>query len=237
MSQLFQQCSQEETLGRIQERLNQGAASVAIIKELSPQSRDEAVSWGRRLTGWDEYHYAFPAQVVALARVISRRAMHEFRLMLREDGCVVERPAERKGWKMPPPAAVFPLVVGGEEVQVRYTTGYFPSAATDLVYFVSPHEPPKPHALSETGYFSRFVPHDAVEACGGPQAYAALLADALLRGEEQQFIEAFEGQLAETDPRHHREANRPTVQPGGHAERVIAEKEMAKESPQQGLLF
>jgi len=119
MSELFQRFSQEENLRRIQERLNQGAAPAAIIKEMSPQSRDEAVSWGRRLTGWEEYQHAFPAQVVALARAISRRAIQEYRLMLREDGRVVHRSAEGRPWKAPHPDVSFLLAIVGQEALVE----------------------------------------------------------------------------------------------------------------------
>jgi len=237
MSGLLARRSHEDTLGRIQERLSQGATPAAIIEEMMPHTREEAFTWSCRLPGWDEYQNRFPAQAVALARLVSRRAMKEYRLMIREDGRVVERPAERKGWKTPPPDIVFPLVVGGEEVQIRYTTGYFPNSAIDRLYFVSPHDPPKAHPLSDTGYHSCFVPHDAVEACGGPRAYASLLADAILRGEEQEFIEAFEGPLPETDPRRHRQANRPRLGPGGHAGRLIAEEEKPHNPSQQRMLF
>ena len=119
----------------------------------------------------------------------------------------------------------------------RVTPQYFPTAGTGLLSFLSPHEPPKPHALSETGCLARFLSPDAVEACGGPQAYAALLADALLRDEEQPFIEAFEGPLPATDERRRRQANRPPAEPGGHAERVMAEEEERKGAPGQRMLF
>ena len=237
MSELFQAHNQEETLRWIQERLSQGTTPAAVIKEMMPKTREEAFTWACRLPGWDEYQNRFLAQALALARLVSRRVMKEYRLMIREDGRVVERPAERKGWKTPPPTAIFPLVIGGEEVQVRYTTGYFPNSGIDDLYFVSPHGPPQPHPLSETGYFSRFVPHDAVEACGGPQAYAALLAEAILRGEDQPFIEAFEGPLPVTAPRRYRQEHRPAAEPGGQAERLIAEEMKAQALPQQGMLF
>ena len=237
MSALFTRRSQEETLEKIRERLSQDATPAAIIEEMMPKTCEEAFTWSGRLPGWDEYQDRFQAQAVALARVISRRAMKEFRLMIRDDGRVVERLAERKGWKTPPPAAIFPLVVGGEEVRVEYTTGYFPNSGIDHLYFVSPHDPPKAHPLSDTGYHSCFVPHDAVEACGGPQSYAALLTEAVLRGEEQSFIEAFEGPLPETDARRRRVANRPAAEPGGHAERVMSEEEKPQGSPHQRMLF
>lgn len=237
MSELIHARNQEQTLRLIQERLDQGADPAAIIEEMLPQTRDGALSWGRRLALWDDYHREYPAQVVALARIISQRAMREHGLALRKDGRLVERPAEGKGWKTPRPAAVFPLSVGGEEVRVEYTPGYFPNDDTALLYIISPHDPPQAHPLSDTGYFSRFVPHDAVEACGGPQSYATLLADAVLRGQEQPFIEAFEGPLPVTDFRRRRKAHRPPAESGRHAERVIAEEEKPQRPPSQGMLF
>lgn len=236
MTELFQRRSQEEVLRRIQERLSQNADPAVIIKEMLPRTRDEALSWGRRLAVWDDYRATYPAQSIAVARLISRQAMKSFRLTMRDDGRVVERPAEGRQRKTSQPTDTFPLVVGGEEVRVEYTEQYFPNSGTGLFYIVSQHDPARPHPLSDTGYFSRFVPHDAVEACGGPGAYAALLADAVLRDEEQFFIEAFEGPLPETDERRRRQANRPAAQPGGHAEQLIAE-EKQQEQPRQDMLF
>jgi hypothetical protein len=238
MSELFQKPSQEETLQRIQQRLDQGAAPAAIIEEMMPKSRDGAVFWGRRLTGWEEYRDQYPDQVIALARVISRRAMQQYRLMLREDGRVVERRAEGKGWKTPLPAAAFPLMVAGEEVHVTYTRDYFPYSDTGLMYFVSPHEPPEAHPLSDTGHYSRFVPNDVVEACGGPHAYAVLLADACLHGREEEFMQAFEGIPPAAEPKHRRPANLPTAATGGHTGRLLADEEKPRTPPhQQGMLF
>jgi hypothetical protein len=242
MSELFQRRSQEETLGRIQERLNENASPAAIIAEMLPQTRDEALSWGRRLTIWEEYHRHYPAQVIALARVISRRAMHEYALTLQEDGRVIERPAEGKPWKTPRPAATFALTVGGEEVRVEYVPEYFPNSGTGLLSFLSPHEPPKPHALSETGCLARFVSPDAVEACGGPQAYAAMLAEALIRGEVEQLSAALEGTPQEaTKPRRDKTprpqpASESPPSPGGHIAKVLAENAPQK-PPKQGMLF
>ena len=235
MSELLQRCSQEEILRHIEKRLSQGVAPAVLIKEMLPRTRDGALSWGRRQAVWDDYRREYPAQAVALARIISQRAMREHGLTLRKNGRVVKQPAEGKGWK--PPTAIFPLVIGGEELRVEYTAQYFPNDDTALLYFVSPHEPAKAHPLSETGYHSCFVPHDAVEACGGPQAYASLLAQAILRGEEQGFIEVFEGALPVTDPRRHRKENRPAAEPGGHAERVMVEQEKPQEPPRQRMLF
>jgi hypothetical protein len=234
---LFHCLTSEETLKRIQEWLAHGVAPAVIIEELLPQSCDDAFCWARRLSGWEEYQRQYPAQVIALARVISQRAMRQFGLTLREDGRVVEQPEEGKPWKTPKPAALFRLEIGEEAVRVEYTPGYFPNADTDLLYFVSLHDPPWANALSDTGYYSCFVAHDAIEACGGPEAYAALLAEAILRGEEKAFTEAFEGQRPETDRQRRQQANRPAPAPGGHAERVSADPEASPQPPRQRMLF
>jgi hypothetical protein len=229
MSDLFHPPSSEETLERIQARLGQGAGPAIVIEELMPRTRDVAISWGRRLAGWDEYRHAFPDQVIALARLISLRAMRAFGLTLREDGRVVDRPREGKHWRTPEPSGTFPLTIRGEEVRVAYTPGYFPNASTDVVAFISPHDPLRPHPLSETDFHSRFVPRDVIEACGGPQAYAALLAEALLCGEAEEFTASLEG----SPPGRNRTRGRQAVQPeseggaqptpGRHAKRVVAE--------------
>jgi hypothetical protein len=233
----------KQTLKRIQDRLSQGLAPALIIEEMLPRSRDDALSWARRLAGWEEYQPAYPAQVIALARLVSLRAMREHGLMLREDGHVVDRPREGKPWKTPTPSLTFRLDVGGQEMRVAYTPGYFPNSGTDNFYFVSPHEPPQPHLLSETGYMSRFVPNDAVEACGGPQAYAALLADAVVRGEADKFTAALEGKPPEAGQTRRGKASRPgtagkqSPPPGEHSAKLIAEEETPRKPPKQGMLF
>src|SRR5581483_8945296 len=88
MSGFFQTRNQEEVLRHIEKRLSQGVAPAVIIKEMLPRTRDRALSWGRRLAVWDEYCPEYPAQVVALARIISQRAMREHGLTLRKDGRV-----------------------------------------------------------------------------------------------------------------------------------------------------
>jgi hypothetical protein len=234
MTSMFWTLDHEATLQQIQDRLGQGATPARILAELLPRTKQSALSWGRSLAAWEEFRLGYSPQAIALARLNSVRGMRDFNLTLKPDGRVVERTAEGKKCKTPKPAAIFTLAIGGEEVRVEYTPGYFPNDDTALVYFVSPYDPAQPHPLSDTGYFSRFVPHDVVEACGGPQAYAALLAEARLRGEEQAFIEAFEGPLPETDPRH-RDENRPQALPGGYAERVIAREEKPQATRQEML--
>jgi hypothetical protein len=236
MSESFQPLSRGQTLGRIQERLSQGASAAVIIEEMLPRTRDEALSWGRRLSGWDEYQRQYSAQIVSLARLISRRTMREFGLTLRADGRVVEESRDVKPWKTPP-AVTFQLELSGEPVQVQYTRGYFPDGITDMLYFTSPHEPGRPHPLSDTGYLGHLVPSDVVEACGGHQAYAVLLADAILRGEQKQFKETFEGAFPKAGQGQRRQPKRPQLTPGGHAARVIAEEEAPRQPPEQGMLF
>jgi hypothetical protein len=234
----------EQTLKRIQDRLGQGVAPAQIIEELLPRTRDAALSWARRLAGWEEYQQAYPTQVIALARLVSLRAMREHGLMLRDDGHVVDRPREGKPWKTPQPALTFRLNVGGEEVRVEYTPGYFPNSGTDNFYFVSPHQPPRSHALSETGFWSQLVYHDVVEASGGPQAYAAQFADAVVRGEAEKFTAALEGMPPEGVRTRHSKAPRPQLvgepppPPGEHSAKLIArEEEEPRKRPKQGMLF
>lgn len=236
MSERFQPLRGEQILARIQARLSEGAYPPVLIEEMLPRTRDDALSWARHLSYWDEYQPHYPAQVIALARLVSRRSMREFRLTLRKDGRVVEQPREVKPWKTPP-AVTFSLELAGEPVRVHYTRGYFPDGVTDMLYFVSPHQPARPHALSDTGYLAHLVPSDVVEACGGPQAYAALLANAILRGEEKPFTETFEGAFPKERQHQRRQARRPPPTPGGHTERVRAEQENHREPPRQGMLF
>ncbi len=58
---------------------------------------------------------------------------------------------------------------------VEYTPQYFDS--TDHFAYLSPHEPRRPHPISETGYRSDFVPAAKVAEAGGPEAFAALRAE------------------------------------------------------------
>jgi len=44
MSELNQTRTVEESLGRIQERLGQGASPAAVIEESCPRTRDEAIN-------------------------------------------------------------------------------------------------------------------------------------------------------------------------------------------------
>jgi len=214
-----------ETLQHIQQRLTHESPS-QIIEAMLPQTSSGALTWARRLSGWGEY--PFPAQVIGLARVISQRSMREFGLKLSEDGRVVDQrcqpgPTGKPEWS-------FRLAVAGEELSVKYRSDYFPGI--DLVSFVAD----KPHGLSATGHLAQFVPHDVIDACGGPEAFAAQFAEATLQGNAQEFMAAFKGKSPE--PKRHQPAKEQAV--GGHTTRVIGEAESspATDAPSvQRLLF
>jgi hypothetical protein len=235
-----------DALDRIQSLLSQGTPPARLIADLLPRTRAEAIGWVRRLSGWDEERGRYPDQAVAVARIISRQAMRAFRLTLSEDGRVMERPDA--GGRQPPPPAVqrFRLAVGDEEVTVAYTPGYSWIAGTDLFSFESAQDPPRPHALSESGHWSHFASHDAVEACGGPHSYAAQYAEARLRGEDQAFSDAFEGARPESTKPRRRKPPPPEAPPmpravlGEHTAHVIKEREpdsLPKPPAQQRDLF
>jgi hypothetical protein len=237
-----------DTLQRIQERLSQGLTPQQVIEQLLPRTHGDAMTWAGRLPGWDEYRGQYPAQTVALARVISRRAMRTFGLTLSEDGRVVDGHHKGKPCPTPKPSLAFRLAIRGEELQVEYTPDYFPNAGKDNFSFISPHDPPQAHCLSETGYLSQFAQHDAVEACGGPEAYAARFAEARLRSEEKEFTAAFEGQWPEGKQSRPKKASLPAAPPvrdqlpvlGDHTAKVIVEQEAKKptsEPPRQRTLF
>ena len=149
------------------------------------------------------------------------------------------------------PSLTFRLAVGSEEVRVEYRPDYFPSGEQDLFSFVSPDEPDRPHCLSPTGHLSKLVPHDAVEAIGGPRAYAALFAEARLAGQEEAFNAAFEGDWPEAKQLRRRKKSRSPPAPsssaegpgpvvGRHTAEVIEEQAGMKDRdgpPHQGMLF
>jgi hypothetical protein len=229
-----------QPLPRIQDRLTRGAAPAEVIAELLPRSREEAVAYARRLPLWDEYRGRYSDQAVALACVISRRAMREFGLAIGEDGRVTERFREGVTPPTPKPSLTFPLAVRGEDVRVEYTSDYFPRSGQDHFYFVSPHEPARAHPLSGTGHWSQFAMHDAVEACGGPESYAALYAEARLSGREKEFAALFEGKWPEAKQPRRKRASRPAGAParaelqvvGGHTAAVAEERREAPDEKQ-----
>jgi hypothetical protein len=160
-----------------------------LIEQSMPLFHADAVAWARRLPLWDEYRGQYSDQVISLARIISQRAMREFGLALTEDGRVIDR------YQQLPrsPRAVelaFPLVVGGKEVQVQYSLSDLPSSIRDGFAFVAEVNP-----LSDTGYWHQFASRDAVEAVGGPKAFAALCAEAKLADRLSEFNEQFQGRF------------------------------------------
>jgi hypothetical protein len=241
-----------DTLQRLHDSLSQGIPPTRLIEELLPRTRADALAWARRLPLWDEYRGQFSDQVVALARVISRRAMKAFHLSLTEDGRLRQPHAEGKALPAPQPSLTFSLTINGEKIRVEYTHNYFPRSGDlkDNFYFVIPHAPPRAHPLSETGHRSQFALHDAVEACGGPQAYATLFAEATLRGEEKPFAATFEGEWPDAEKPRRATAPKPVLPPaaekmnqpvaGEHAAKVTAERDEPAPTatrPQQRTLF
>jgi hypothetical protein len=237
-----------ETLARICDRLAAGAAAADVIAELRPWSLPEALAWARLRPLLDEYRGRFPDRALGVAAVLGRRAVREFRLEAGDDGRV--RPARPEGqpWRTPEPA-VFTLDVAGGPVRVEYVAGYFPAGGTDHFSFVSPDAPGTPHSLSGSGYWSHFCPAEAVEACGGPQAYAALYAGTRLAGAEKGFTALFEGEWPEARHPRRKRAPRPGETPamveappvvGGHTAAVAEERRQASgeaQPPVQKTLF
>ena len=60
-----------------------------------------------------------------------------------------------------------------------------------------------------------------MEACGGPQAYAALFAEARLRGEEKAFNAAFEGEPPEGEDPRRKKARLPASSGGGDGRSAV----------------
>jgi hypothetical protein len=192
-------------LETIRSRIDSAADPVAIINELTPRTRPDAVKWARRLPLYDEFAAIYGKQVVGLARTIAKRALRQQGLRVTEDGRIIEEVGLRPRRSDAKPTRAFLLPIRDSEVKVEYTRNYFPHTDQDAFYFVrvdyvrpppeAPYQLPdaaKPHPLSDTGFLNHFSDHDAVEACGGPEAYARLFAAAQLRGEAKQFDAAFE---------------------------------------------
>jgi hypothetical protein len=174
-----------ETLFHIETRLAV-TTPMNIISELMP--RTGAIRWAQRLSHWDEFRGQFSDQAIGIARIVSRRAMREHGLILTDDGRVTER--RPMSYQAPTPSATFRLDISGQSVEVAYTADYYPGR--DGFLFTAEKNP-----LSESGLWHTFVPQDAVEALGGPQAFAARCAEAKMAGQEKEFIEGFEGRFPE----------------------------------------
>lgn len=182
-----------QTLQHISARLAD-TSPTDIIDELMPEFPVDAIRWVRHLTVWDGFRGQFPDQAIAIARVISHRAKREFGITVTNDGRVIEgdvKPARTN----PAPDEIFTLTINGQPVKVDYTESYFPAVAKDVFQFSAENNP-----LSETGFQSVFVGHDAVEAVGGPREFAAMYAEAKLAGGDKEFMEGFEGRSAEGKP-------------------------------------
>src|SRR5205085_10724653 len=108
------------TLQQIGDRLAQGDAPTDLTGELLPKTRAEAVTWARRLPLWEEHRSEFGPRAVAVARIVSKRAMRQFGLVFDAEGRVVEESRQTPGGFKEPPAVTFPLTVGGEVIEVRY---------------------------------------------------------------------------------------------------------------------
>jgi hypothetical protein len=98
--------------------------------------------------------------------------------------------------KAPPVAdgrVTFTITIDAQEMRVDYKPHWMP----DLGHFEfrSPHEPPRPIPISETGYRSEFAPMADVEAAASPQDFAREVALDLLRSETSTAGED-EGQLS-----------------------------------------
>ena len=180
-----------------------------LIDELMPQFPVDAIRWLRHLTVWDGFRGQFPDQAIAIVRIVSHRAKREFGLSVTNDGRVVE---EVKAPRInPAPDDTFTLTIDGQPVKVEYTESYFP--AKDLFQFSAEKNP-----LSETGFQSVFVGHDAVEAVGGSREFASAFAEAKIAGQDKEFMEGFEGRPADR-----KKSRRKVV--GGHTAAVVAERE------------
>jgi hypothetical protein len=189
-----------DILHRIQDGVAQNPDPLPLIEQLAARTPADAIQWARRLPLWDDFRGQYPGNVVAVARLISRRAMKEFRLVFDAEGRVVEEKEIRPGVPEPRPTT-FPLQIGDETVEVRYTHDYLPNAALGLFSFAGeklpgdnhPMAAHKPHALSGTGWRSHYASRDAVEACGGPERFAALYAEARLKGEDERMDATLNG--------------------------------------------
>jgi hypothetical protein len=73
----------------------------------------------------------------------------------------------------------FTIVIDAQEIVVDYRANWM----TDIGHFEfrSPHNPPRPIPVSETGYRSYFAAVEDVEASASPQDFAREVASALLQ--------------------------------------------------------
>ncbi len=127
------------------------------------------------------------------------------------------------------------MQLGEDTLEVQYTHFCLPTSGLDNFSFLGAEPPPpadpsseafrgrKPHALSASGYWSQHIPHDFVEACGGPERCAALYAEARLRGQDKQFEAAFKGEWPGARSSQRRKPGRRTTAAEAGAAPVIGE--------------
>jgi hypothetical protein len=249
--------SSQDILQRIQDCLAQGTKPAHIIADLLPQARTDALTWAQRLPGWDEYRQQYSGQIIAIARVVSKRAMRLHGLAFDDEGRVVDsRSLVERNTGIEKPHRRFPLHLGADTVTVEYTPSYCARSGEDRFCYigdplpadVKPLHSHKAHALSDTGWHSHRASHDAVEAAGGPEAYAAQYAEAVLQETDHELERVFNGPKLGADPRPWRQRHPKTVSTsaattepaalGEHTAQVIEDRAAKQQpEPQQRLLF
>lgn len=113
-----------------------------------------------------------------------------------------DRSPRRKAGRAPARKAkrkiAFRLVVEAQKMLVSYEPNW---SGGEFAYghfeFRSPHEPPRPIVVSETGYLSHFAPMGEVESAANPERYARDFVLAVLDSGSKARREASEsGQLS-----------------------------------------
>ena len=230
-----------ETLAQIEQALS-SADPLAIIERLRPQTFQHAMTWARRLPLWEDFQGS--AQAIAVARLISRRAMKEHQLAFDAEGRVID---ESKKSTAKPRTRSFPMQLDEDTIEVRYQPTYM--AGTDLFSFIGKkiELPPDahpianivgshtPHALSGTGWWSHYAPHDAVEAFGGPKQFARMYAEARLEGKDKELDETLQGKRPEMTTTRRTPKEQPIV--GQHTAEVVGEQREIAIGDHQGELF
>ena len=181
---------------RAWELLADGLTPQAIIHQLTPTTKSEAIHLARRIPLLAERPDG--DRGAAMVRLATRIGMRRFHLFFTPDGRVADDPAYIR--PHPSPAK---RELPGDGCTVEYTRRYFPDK--DHFQFVGTPSgeadkwgvvPRQPIPLSGTGYWSHFAEPDAVTALGGPEAFLAALT-AVGRDGAKAFEEAFVGKLPE----------------------------------------
>lgn len=77
----------------------------------------------------------------------------------------------------------FRLTIEAQPMLVSYTPGSTKGMFAEGHFtFTSPHKPARRIPVSETGYWSHFVPMEEIEEAESPEAYARSLALAVING-------------------------------------------------------